>query len=146
MKKAKVQAVTYLMAFSLSLGTINSAWGEGFELQAGATKKTQFSANESIGNKNFMLLSDHIGPSTEFTAQQRAEIQKFIAGNLKASRLICTGVILPNQTSRMNQIVTSRARLSCDLAKELSPSIKTSFRVKNSQRENLNGRVQLLLK
>ena len=134
------------MAFSLSVGTISPASGEGFESQTRATKNTSIFANDNVGNKNFMLLSDHIGPSIEFTSKQRAEIQRFLAGNSKASKLICTGVILPNQTSRMNQIVATRARLSCDLAKEFSPSIKTSFRVKNTQRELLNGRVQLFLK
>lgn len=146
MNKTKVRAVVCLVAVSFSIGTLNPAWGKVSKSYSEAIKKTDISVNESMGKKNFMHLSDHIGPSTEFTAQQRAEIQKFIAGNLKASRLICTGVILPNQTSRMNQIVATRARLSCDLAKELSPSIKTSIRVKNTQRENLNGRVQLLLK
>lgn len=146
MSKKNLNLLTLIFVAVISSTTLNPAWSKDFETLSGSNQSLSATQKESARGKVTMLLSDHIGPSTEFTSQQREEIQNFLIDNPKAKRLICTGTILPNQTNRMNQIVAVRAQSSCDFAKELSPAIKTSHKVTNTQRENLNGRVFLLLK
>ncbi|MGA0003999.1 MAG: hypothetical protein ACO3GT_07900 [Candidatus Nanopelagicales bacterium] len=98
------------------------------------------------------VLSDHPGRATALTKKQKSEIRKILA-NSKANTgsqgdrsFICTGLSLSGQRESMYRVVRLRAKLVCNYAKSVDPSIKISVKEKVIKTQNLNGRVEVASK
>jgi hypothetical protein len=90
------------------------------------------------------VLSDHPGAATALTSQQKSEIRKFLAKSPANKNIVCTGTSLARQSESMYRIVRLRAKLVCQYAKSVDPSVKTNVKEKVITASNLNGRVQIV--
>lgn len=96
------------------------------------------------------VLSDHPGAATALTAKQKSEIRQILAqtkAKAKGNRtFVCTGLSLAGQRASMYRVVRLRAKLVCDYAKSVDPSVKTTVKEKVITAKKLNGRVEVLSK
>ena len=98
-----------------------------------------------ISSKNLVkVLSDHPGAATALTSKQKSEIKEFLAKGKGNQNIICTGTSLAGQRESMYRVVLLRAKLVCEYAKSVDPSIKTSVREKIITSRKLNGRVEVV--
>jgi hypothetical protein len=98
-----------------------------------------------ISSKNLVkVLSDHPGAATALTSKQKSEIKEFLAKGKGNQNIICTGTSLAGQRESMYRVVLLRAKLVCEYAKSVDPSIKTSVREKLITSRKLNGRVEVV--
>ena len=96
------------------------------------------------------VLSDHPGAATALTAKQKSEIREILAktkAKAKGNRsFVCTGLSLAGQRASMYRVVRLRAKLVCEYAKSVDPSIKTTVKEKVIKSRKLNGRVEVVSK
>ena len=98
------------------------------------------------------VLSDHPGRATALTKKQKSEIRKILAKSKAKTEsqgersFICTGLSLAGQRESMYRVVRLRAKLVCDYAKSVDPSIKTTIKDKVIKSSKLNGRVEVVSK
>lgn len=106
-------------------------------------------AQKQDSTKSFVkVLSDHPGRATALTSKQKSEIRQILA-KAKATgnrNFVCNGLSLSGQRESMYRVVRLRAKLVCDYAKSIDPSIKTTLKEKVITARNLNGRVQVVSK
>lgn len=112
--------------------------------------RTVITAQKNDSAKRMVkVLSDHPGRATALTKKQKSEIRKILAKSKsktesKGNRnFICTGLSLSGQRESMYRVVRLRAKLVCDYAKSVDPSIKTSVKEKVVKSRKLNGRVEV---
>lgn len=99
-----------------------------------------------VSQPQMKTLTDHPGRATALTARQKSEIRAVVAKSAGNPRFICTGVRLENQSQSMNRVVRLRAKLACDYAKALNPSLKTFYQTKVTKAASYNGRVLVVSK
>jgi hypothetical protein len=105
----------------------------------------QTQSNDST--KSFVkVLSDHPGRATALTSKQKSEIRVFLAKAKGNKNFVCTGLSLAEQRESMYRAVRLRAKLVCEYAKSIDPSVKTSLKEKVVTARKLNGRVEVLSK
>jgi len=100
--------------------------------------------NQSASTSLVKVLSDHPGAATALTSKQKSEIKEFLAKGKGNQNIICTGTSLAGQRESMYRVVLLRAKLVCEYAKSVDPSIKTSVREKIITSRKLNGRVEVV--
>ena len=94
------------------------------------------------------VLSDHPGRATALTAKQKAEIRGImVKSKAKGNQnFICTGLSLAGQRESMYRVVRLRAKLVCDYAKSVDPSVKITVQDKLTTARKFNGRVLVVSK
>jgi len=100
--------------------------------------------NQSSSKSLVKVLSDHPGAATALTSKQKSEIREFLVKGKENQNIICTGTSLAGQRESMYRVVLLRAKLVCEYAKSVDPSIKTSVREKIITSRKLNGRVEVV--
>lgn len=91
-------------------------------------------------------LSGHPGRATALTGKQKSEIRAVLEKGIGNSKFICTGIRLEGQPVSMNRVVRLRAKLACDYAKSLNPSLSTFYQTKTTKAPSFNGRVLVVSK
>ncbi len=95
--------------------------------------------------KSFVkVLSDHPGRATALTSKQKSEIRVILAKAKGNRNFVCTGLSLAGQRESMYRAVRLRAKLVCEFAKSIDPSVKTTVNEKVITAKKLNGRVEVV--
>lgn len=105
----------------------------------------QAQTNDST-NSFVKVLSDHPGRATALTSKQKSEIKKILEKAKGNQNFICTGLSLAGQRESMYRAVRLRAKLVCEYAKSIDPSVNTSLKEKVITAKKLNGRVEVVSK
>lgn len=115
---------------------------------AGASNFLQTQTNDSTTTTTSIVkvLSDHPGRATALTSKQKSEIKKILAKAKGNQNFICTGLSLAGQRESMYRAVRLRAKLVCEYAKSIDPSVNTSLKEKVITAKKLNGRVEVVSK
>lgn len=96
------------------------------------------------------VLSDHPGAATALTTKQKLEIRQILSKTkykAKGNRnFVCIGLSLAGQRESMYRVVRLRAKLVCQYAKSIDPSVKTTVKEKVITAKKLNGRVEVISK
>ena len=106
-------------------------------------------AQKQDTTKSFVkVLSDHPGRATALTSKQKSEIRQILVkAKVKGNRnLVCNGLSLSGQRESMYRVVRLRAKLVCEYAKAIDPSVKITLKEKVTTARYLNGRVQVVSK
>lgn len=149
-KSATALALVALLIHPTSAGA-NSVLQTVPKLQGEVHTNLQVQKNDSAASI-VKVLSDHPGRATALTKKQKSEIRKILAkskaktGGQENRSFTCTGLSLSGQRESMYRVVRLRARLVCDYAKSVDPSIKTTVKEKVIKSSKLNGRVEVVSK
>lgn len=109
--------------------------------------RTQPKVDDNSTSRSYVkVLSDHPGPATALTSRQKSEIREILNKGKTNKSFICTGASLSGQRESMYRVVLHRARLVCDYAKSLDPSIRTIVKEKRTLAAKFNGRVVVVSK
>jgi len=100
--------------------------------------------DQSSSTRIVKVLSDHPGAATALTSKQKSEIREILAKGRGNQNFTCTGTSLAGQRESMYPVVLLRARLVCEYAKSVDPSIKTTVKEKLITSRKLNGRVEVV--
>jgi hypothetical protein len=85
-------------------------------------------------------LSQFKGTSTKLTTQQRWAIEDFVAASRHTTSVTCTGLFV---NARDRARAETRARVACNVAKQLNRDYTVKVAVKQTKTASLDGRVTL---
>jgi len=108
-----------------------------------------FSTNEikvEILQPQTKTLTTYTKTATALTSKQKAEVKETVAKGKGNTKFICTGIRLQGQPQSLNTLVRKRAKLACDYAKSLDPSLKTYYQTKVTKAPSFNGKVLVVSK